>query len=58
MNLTPIAHIISNKDIEASRFAAIVRKDAKFKNFNDLKGSNACFTGYKSVGKKLIFNAS
>ncbi|XP_011505188.1 PREDICTED: transferrin isoform X1 [Ceratosolen solmsi marchali] len=55
MNLTPIAHLISNKDLEANRFAAIVKKDAKFKNLNDLKGSNACFTGYKSVGWNSFF---
>lgn len=47
--------MISNKDLEGSRFAAIVRKDAKFKNFNDLRGAKACFAGYKSVGEKSIF---
>ena len=56
MNLTPVAHIISNKDLEASRFAALVRKDAKLKNFDDLKGKKACFTGYKSVGmNQMLF---
>ncbi|OXU29059.1 hypothetical protein TSAR_015174 [Trichomalopsis sarcophagae] len=56
MNLTPIAHMISNKDLEASRFATIVRKDAKYKNFNDLRGAKACFSGYKSVGWNAFFS--
>ncbi|XP_014208083.1 transferrin-like [Copidosoma floridanum] len=56
MNLTPIAHLISNKDLDANRFAAIVRKDAKFMSFAELKGAKACFTGYKSVGWNAFFS--
>ncbi|KAJ8684290.1 hypothetical protein QAD02_020082 [Eretmocerus hayati] len=56
MSLTPVAHIISNRELDASRFAAIVRKDAKFKDFHDLERTNACFSGYKSVGWNAFFS--
>ncbi|CAB0044940.1 unnamed protein product [Trichogramma brassicae] len=49
MNLTRIVHPISKQNLDSSRFAAIVRKDAKFRSFDDLKGKRACFTGIKSV---------
>ncbi|CAB0030101.1 unnamed protein product [Trichogramma brassicae] len=57
MNLTPIVHLISKQNLDSSRFAAIVRKDAKFRSFDDLKGKRACFTGIKSVGWNAFYSA-
>ncbi|XP_014221895.2 transferrin-like [Trichogramma pretiosum] len=57
MNLTPIVHLISKQNLDSSRYAAIVRKDAKFRSFDDLKGKRACFTAIKSVGWNAFYSA-
>ena len=57
--LKPIVELLSNKNDEANRVSAIVKRNSKFRNYEDLKGSKACFTSYQSLGlqKKKSFNS-
>ncbi|XP_058804849.1 transferrin [Phymastichus coffea] len=55
MRLRPVAHIVGSRDLEASRVAAIVRKDARFRSLAELRGASACFPGYRSVGWNAFF---
>ncbi|XP_076395168.1 transferrin 3 isoform X3 [Megachile rotundata] len=50
MGLKTILQATPKKNNQFVRIAAVVKQDSWFKSLKDLKGTKACFTGYKDVG--------
>ncbi|XP_066599663.1 transferrin isoform X6 [Prorops nasuta] len=56
--LRSIVRAASKKWSRPNGISAIVRKESKAKSLRDLKGKNACFTNYKSVGWNTFVGVS
>ncbi|CAK9808394.1 unnamed protein product [Anthophora quadrimaculata] len=50
MGLKMIVQAVPKRSTEFIRIAAVVKEDSWIKSLKDLKGTKACFTGYRDVG--------
>ncbi|XP_015175750.1 PREDICTED: transferrin [Polistes dominula] len=47
--MKPILQVTTNPEYDI-KIVAIVKRNSLYKSIKDLKGANACFTGYQSIG--------
>ncbi|XP_078033329.1 transferrin 3 isoform X2 [Augochlora pura] len=50
MGLKSLVQAVPKKTNQFDRIAAVVKQDSRIKSFKDLRGTKACFTGYRDVG--------
>ncbi|XP_046625410.1 transferrin isoform X2 [Neodiprion virginianus] len=48
--LKRVVHVFTNKIEDMNKVAAVVRRDSKINNLEQLRGLKACFTGYQTIG--------